>query len=116
MDEHELASQVLAAVDSAAYSNSAARVTTIRIAIGGRRALDLDRLQAQFAAAARGTVAEGAHLSVKILPVRHHCRSCGRDFEGSGADSACPECGHPHTELIGGEELHLLDMELADVA
>lgn len=116
MDEHELASQVLAAVDSAAYRNSAARVATIHLAIGGRRAFDLDRLQAQFAAAARGTVAEGAHLSVEILSVRHHCRNCGNDFEGTGTDSPCPECGHPHTEMIGGEELHLLDMELADVA
>jgi hydrogenase nickel incorporation protein HypA/HybF len=116
MDEHELVSQVLAAVDDAAYRNSATRVATVHLAIGGRRALDLDRLQSLFAAAARGTVAEGAQLSVKVLPVRHHCRNCGIDFEGSGIDCPCPECGHPHTEMIGGEELHLQQMELADAA
>lgn len=116
MDERALAGQVLAAVDEAAYRNSATRITTVHLAIGGRRVFDLDRLQVLFATAARGTVAEGAQLSVKILPVRHHCRNCGSDFEGTGTESACPECGHPHTEMIGGEELQLLDMELADVA
>ena len=46
MDEHELASQVLAAVDDAAYRNSATRISTVHLAVGGRRVLDLDRLQA----------------------------------------------------------------------
>ena len=64
MDEHELASQVLAIVDEAAYRNAATRVSTIHLAIGGRRVLDLNRLQAVFAVAARGTVAESVHLSV----------------------------------------------------
>jgi hydrogenase nickel incorporation protein HypA/HybF len=116
MDEHELASQVLAAVDDAAYRNSATRISTVHLAIGGRRVLDIDRLQAVFATAARGTVAEGAQLSVKVLPVWHHCQNCGNNFEASGAERPCPECGHPHTEMIGGEELRLLDMELTDVA
>jgi hydrogenase nickel incorporation protein HypA/HybF len=116
MDEHELASQVLAAVDDAAYRNSATRIATVHLAIGGRRVLDLDRLQTVFAVAARGTVAEGAELSVKVLPVRHHCQNCGNNFEASRMECPCPECGHPHTEMIGGEELQLLDMELADVA
>jgi hydrogenase nickel incorporation protein HypA/HybF len=116
MDEHELASQVLAAVDDAAYRNSATRISTVHLAVGGRRVLDLDRLQAIFASAARGTVAEGAQLAVKVLPVRHHCQNCGVNFEATRAECPCPECGHPRTEMIGGEELQLLDMELDDVA
>jgi hydrogenase nickel incorporation protein HypA/HybF len=116
MDERELASQVLAAVDEAAFRNSATRVSTVHLAIGGRRVFNLDRLQEVFATAARGTVAEGAELSVKVLPVRHHCRNCGHDFDSSGEERPCSECGNPQTEMIGGQELRLLDMELDDVA
>jgi hydrogenase nickel incorporation protein HypA/HybF len=116
MDEHEVASQVLAAVDEAAYRNAATRVTTVHLAIGGRRVLDLNRLQALFAVAARGTVAEGAQLSIKVLPVRHRCQNCGHSFDASGTECPCPACGNPRTEMLEGEELHLLDMELADVA
>jgi hydrogenase nickel incorporation protein HypA/HybF len=116
MDERELVSQVLAAVDVAAYRNSASKIATVRVAIGGRRVLDLHRLQDAFAVAARGTVAEGARLSVDVLPVKHRCRNCGNEFEASRTESPCPECDNPQTEMIGGEELRLLDMELADVA
>jgi Zn finger protein HypA/HybF involved in hydrogenase expression len=51
-----------------------------------------------------------------VLPVRHHCQGCGNNFEASSSEHPCPQCGHPHTEMIGGEELRLLDMEVDDDA
>ena len=116
MDEREIANHVLAVVDQAAYQNAANRIVGVHLEIGGRRVFDPDRLRVAFADAARGTVAEGAQLFVNVLPVRHHCQNCGHDFHASRAESACPECSHPQTEMIGGEELRLLRMELDDVA
>lgn len=116
MDEHEIATHILTVVDQAAYRNAARRIVGVHLAVGGRRVFDPARLQTSFAEAARGTVAEGAQLMVKVLPVRHHCQNCGHNFEAGGAEVPCPECGHPHTEMIGGEELRLLDMQLDDVA
>lgn len=116
MDEHEIANHVLEVVDQAAYQHSASRILGVHVEIGGRRIFDPDLLQTVFADAARGTVAEGAQLVVKVLPVRHHCQSCGHDFFASSAERPCPDCSCPHTEMIGGEELRLLDMQLDDVA
>lgn len=116
MDEHEITTHILTVVDQAAHRNTAHRILGVHLAIGGRRVLDPKRLQSVFAEAARGTVAEGAQLFVKVLPVRHHCQNCGHNFEAGRAEAPCPECSHPHTEMIGGEELRLLDMELDDVA
>lgn len=116
MNEHEIASSVLAIVDDAAYHNAATRISGLHLAIGGRRVFDPVRLQTTFAEDARGTVAEGAQLFVKVLPVEHHCQNCGLTFEAGSAETACPKCNHPHTEMLGGEELRLLDMELDDVA
>lgn len=116
MDEREIASSVLAVVDQAAYQHSVSRILIVHLAIGGRRVFDPERLQAAFAQAARGTVAEGAQLSVKVLPVRHRCMNCGLTFDAGPADTSCPNCIHPHTEMIGGEELRLVDMELAEAA
>ncbi len=116
MDEREIASSVLAAVDQAAYQHSASRIAIVHLAICGRRVFDPERLQAVFTQAARGTVAEGAQLSVKVLPVRHRCMNCGLTFDAGPTDTPCPNCIHPHTEMIGGEELRLVDMELAEAA
>lgn len=116
MDEREIANHVLVVVDQAAYRNAARRILGVHLAVGGRRVFDQERLSEVFAEVARGTVAEGAQLFVKVLPVRHHCQNCGCDFEASRADCSCPECGHPHTEMMGGEELRLLEVEFDDSA
>ena len=116
MDERELAGHILAVVDQMAYSNSVARILGIHLAVGGRYVFDSQRLHHTFSEAARGTVAEGAQLFVKVLPVHHHCQGCGSNFEGSANDCPCPECGHPHTEMRGGQEVRLLDVDLEDNA
>jgi len=116
MDEREVANQVLALLDQAAYRVAARRILAVHLAIGGRRVIDIERLCSVFRDISRGTVAENAQLLVKVLPVRHHCLQCGCDFDASHTDCPCAECGHPHTELKGGEELRLLDMEIDDNA
>ena len=116
MDEREIANHVLAVVDQAAYKNCANKILGVHLEVGGRRVFDAERLQHVFSEVTRGTVAEGAQLFVRVLPVRHHCQNCGHNFEAGRAESPCPECNNPHTELVGGEELRLLDMEMEDVA
>ena len=112
MDERELANHVLEVLDQTAHNKAISHVMAVRLAIGGRRNFDLDQLRSDFANVTRGTVAEGARLDVKVLPVARHCRNCGVDFEGSAADSPCPSCGHPVTEAHGGEELRVLDIQV----
>ena len=112
MTERELANHVLAAVDRAAYQNSVHHVSRVRIAVGARRHFDFELLDHTFADAARGTVADGATLLVKLLPVVRRCNRCHFDFEASARDLGCPHCGDPHTEALTGEEVKLLDIEV----
>jgi hydrogenase nickel incorporation protein HypA/HybF len=116
MDERELANHVLEVADQTAYQNSARRVIGIQLSIGGRRVLNLEHLASIFQEAARGTVAEGAKLTVIIQPVRHHCRQCGAQFDGPAQEVPCPECGHPRTELTGGEEIRVMEIQVDEPA
>jgi hydrogenase nickel incorporation protein HypA/HybF len=114
MDEREVANHVVDLVDQAAYRNAVRRVVTVRLAIGGRRALDFERLQLTFDEVSRGTVADGARLVLELLSVLRHCLSCGEDFQATAADCPCPACGHPHTEARSGFEVRVLDMDVED--
>ena len=114
MDERELANHVVEIVDRAAYRNAVHHVACVHIAIGGRRAFDLQALEAAFGTVARGTVVEGARLEVRVLPVMRRCHNCGTNFEAAAADCECPHCGHPHTDPISGEEVRVLDMEVEE--
>ena len=112
MDERELANHVLTIVDQTAYRISARRILGVHLSVGGRRGFNLDRLHSVFTDVSRGTVAEGARLFVNVLPVRHHCQNCGTNFDASNSETPCPECSHPHTEIIGGEELRVTNMDI----
>jgi hydrogenase nickel incorporation protein HypA/HybF len=114
MDERELANTVVEIVDRAAYRNAVHQVACVHIAIGGLRGIDLAALDAAFATVARGTVAEGARLEVRVLPVTRRCHNCGTNFEAAANDCECPHCGHCHTDPITGEEVRVLDMEVED--
>ena len=114
MDERELANTVVEIVDRAAYRNAVHHVACVHIAIGGLRGFDLQALEAAFATAARDTVAEGARLVIRVLPVTRRCHNCGTNFEAAARDCECPHCNHPHTDPITGEEVRVLDMEVED--
>ena len=116
MDEREVANHVLEVADRTAYQHAAQRVISIHLSIGGRRVIDLERLTSAFDDVTRGTVAEGAVLQVSILPVRRHCQNCGTDFDGTTSNLPCPNCGHSHTEFIGGEEIRVVEIQVDDDA
>ena len=111
MDERELANHIVELVDEAAYHNQLQRVTSVHLAVAAGRVLDVWQLGRVFSEAAQGTVAEKARLSVELLPQRHHCSACGRDFETQSALSPCVYCGHHYTQNISSEEVRLIDIE-----
>lgn len=126
MVERELAARIVEMVDEAAYRHAVQRVVRVHVELGGRHVLDLEDLQHNFQQAAQATVAEGAELCLRILPVHRHCQNCSRNFEVAGdlhrtgantgeagaPEMPCPACGHPHTEALDGEETRLVDMEI----
>ena len=116
MEEYELVSHVLQIIDQTAYRFAARRILGVHLAVGGCRVFDFDRLHSVFRDAARCTIAEGAELSVKVLPVPHHCQNCGDNFEATKSDCPCPRCNHLHTEIVGGEELRILSLEIEEIA
>lgn len=115
MNEREVVSRVLDMVDAAAYHSAARRVTRVRLEIGGKRPLDPVLLSRDFAACARGTVAEDAELLVSVLPVRHHCHNCGAEFQANAEEHACRQCGFFRTEELGGDEARVVEIEVEKV-
>ena len=113
MDERELAHHVFEVLDLAAYRNSVQHVKSVRLALGGRRKVDHTQLRARFDDISRGTVADGARLDISVLPVRRRCHNCGAEFAGSDVEAPCPTCAHPVTEPMDGEQIRVLDIEVA---
>jgi hydrogenase nickel incorporation protein HypA/HybF len=90
----------------------AARVRQVRIAIGPLSGVEPRLLESAYPLACIGTAAEGSQLEIEQTALRVSCRGCGAQTAAAANRLVCGTCGDWHTDLIGGDELMLLRVEL----
>ena len=112
MHELSVCQGILDQVARVAADHGATGVKNIVVRIGPLSGVVPSLLAQAFPLARAGTVAEGAELTIEELPVRVHCDACGADTEASPSRLLCGECGDWHTQLISGDELLLVSVEL----
>jgi hydrogenase nickel incorporation protein HypA/HybF len=113
MHELSVAQALLRQAKGIARQHNATRINHLHVRIGALSGVEAELLQQAFPAASRGTLADGAVLHLEHSPVRIHCPSCARDAEVEINLLHCPHCGHWQTKLIGGDELLLVSVDLA---
>jgi hydrogenase nickel incorporation protein HypA/HybF len=112
---HELgiATAILEAVRAEAQ-NRAARPYRVGLRIGELAAVSPDALRFAFEVLTRDTDLEPLVLEIEICPLRYRCRECAHVFDVKDFAFACPRCGAPRTECIGGDELEFDYVEVED--
>jgi hydrogenase nickel incorporation protein HypA/HybF len=110
---HELAvcRALVAQVDAIARGR-AARVHAVHVGIGPLAGVDTNLMAHAYASATAGTAAQGSLLSIEAKPLRVRCRSCGHEGAALPNDLTCTACGDWRTQLLSGDELLLLSVEL----
>lgn len=105
---HELAitGEVLKIVLKYAEENQASRVVSINLQAGELRDLTEEWLQRYFDYLSRETIAEGAEIVLKKVPLSLRCAACTGLFHADirRDDLQCPACGGLENELVGGNE------------
>lgn len=114
MHEMSIAENLLEIIERHAPTNGAARVKVIRLRIGEMTAVVPESLRFCFEVASEGTVAHGAELRIEPVPIVSHCHDCRADFEVGGYVFICPNCGSPKVELVSGNELDVVELELEE--
>jgi hydrogenase nickel incorporation protein HypA/HybF len=108
---HELAI-AQGVIDTVTDRLPGARITGVRLEIGALSGLVPDSLRFCFDLATEGTALAGARLDISEPAARCRCRSCGQEFEPDGPFALCP-CGSADTDVLSGEELRIISVELA---
>jgi hydrogenase nickel incorporation protein HypA/HybF len=91
-----------------------APVRRVVLRVGPLSGVDPALLTRAYAAAAVATDAEGSELLIETPPLRVRCRRCGIESAGSLDRLTCAACGDWHTDLLSGNELLLLRVELEE--
>ncbi len=100
------------ALDHASKAN-AARIVAINLVIGDLSSMVDDSIQFYWDVIAKDTIAEGARLRFRRVPVEFQCRSCSERFRPVGEEFSCPKCGSFSLKVITGEEFFVeaIDVE-----
>jgi hydrogenase nickel incorporation protein HypA/HybF len=114
MHEMGIAKSVLDAVLAEAARFPGTHPAKVCVRVGELAAVDQEALRFCFEAIIRDTDLQSLELEIDFRPRRNRCEACGVDFVVSDYDIRCPQCGQTTTVCIGGDELELAYMELAE--
>ena len=69
-------------------------------------------LKHAYPLASAGTCADGSQLATELINVRVRCRACRVESDAAANRLLCGACGDWRTDLLSGDELMLLRVEL----
>ena len=88
------------------------RIRRILVKIGGIRKVDPELMTFIFAGLTKDTPAEGAILSIMMIPLTLECKSCGRVASREDSELICPLCGSRKVNILSGLELSIEALEV----
>ena len=97
-----------------AKEHNARRITDIHLVLGQWSSMVDDSIQFYWDIISNGTIAKGASLHFRRVPVLLTCQDCGKEYQPASEEFACPECGGTHAKVKTGEEFHLEAIEVDD--
>ena len=112
MHELSLAEKINSTIKNLCERSDWTRVRRIVLKVGHMRQVDPELLSFAFDVVAKGTVSEGAKVSILELPVVFMCHSCGKETTSEGTVFVCANCGGTNVELRSGMELTIESMEV----
>ncbi len=86
---------------------NANRITELNLVIGQLATIVDDLVQFYWDIISKDTIAEGAFIHFRRLPVELLCLDCGTQYAPSGDGFACPHCHGEKFKVVVGEEFYL---------
>ncbi len=114
MHELGIANSVLEAARAELGRHPGATPVTVALRVGELAALNPEALSFSFRAITAGTEWESVALEIQSTPRQHRCPACRITFRVIDSSFACPRCGAPQTQCVGGDELELAYLELEE--
>ena len=111
MHEYSVVKSIIeTAATEAAKNGSRRRITRISLVVGELSGYVGDSINFYFELLSKGTLAEGAKLSLKFVKPRLKCPKCGKLFPYRGRNFKCPKCHVDGVLSDIGREFYVKDI------
>jgi hydrogenase nickel incorporation protein HypA/HybF len=114
MHELPITESILKIILKHAQANDVRKVKVIHLRIGRLSDLEDQWIQRYFDYLSKGTLAEGARISIERTPIVMQCSACSTPYEcelSKIGDTVCPACGGKIGTLLSGREYTIKEME-----
>jgi hydrogenase nickel incorporation protein HypA/HybF len=114
MHEMSIALSIVEAVDAKARQEGAGKISGIDLLIGKLAGIEPESLKFCFSAAAKGSLAEDAELSIEEPEGLGDCGDCGTRFPVAFYYAECPRCRSLRVNIVSGEEFLIQSMTIEE--
>ena len=112
MHELSITQSILNISLQAAAQQNASHIREIRLRMGPFSGVVPECVQMYLDVLAKGTIAEGAAVEARMMPLKVLCRDCGRESEITRTHIACPFCGSLRLKTLSGKEFMVESLEV----
>ena len=112
MHELSITQQILEIALNKAQEADAKSIRRINLVIGDLSSVVEDCVRFYFDLLSRDSIARGAELCFRRVPLTVKCRLCSGSFSPTGEDWTCPQCHQWSTEIISGDEFYMDSLEV----
>ena len=112
MHELALTEGVIQIVREQAEKNGFERVLEISLRVGEYSGIVPECLLEFFPIVSKGTVAEGAELSIRPVPASFRCFGCGYEGPIPRRTACCPQCGGSAIRMTAGREFYVENLKV----
>lgn len=112
MHEASLAKNIIEIVETNADVIDKGKIKNIRIRVGELSGIYPESLEYYFHEFTKNSKLEKTELIFEISPIKSRCRMCEKEFIIKDFEYNCPNCNSDKFDIIGGNELEIINMEL----
>ena len=112
MHEYSIVQALMEQVENIARENSAEKVTKVVVKIGVMSGVEPHLLEIAFETFKEKSICDGAEFVMNIQPLTLLCRQCQIQSEMDAVRYCCPECDSLDVQVIDGEDMFLMQLEL----
>jgi len=112
MHEFSVVQSLLELVEKNVEANDATKATRVEVKIGVLSGIEPHLLETAFNTFKEKTICEGAEFIMNIQPIVLLCKTCHEQSTLDEHRFKCPKCDSIEVEILDGEEMFLMRLEL----
>jgi hydrogenase nickel incorporation protein HypA/HybF len=112
LHELSLTQNLIEIAEEHARRENATVITSMTMEIGALSGVIPEAVEFAFEACTKDTLADGAKLEIRRIPALGRCQQCSQECAMENLLDGCTACGSFALDIIKGQEMALIEMEI----